>query len=98
MHLNDDLEQQSHMGRREKMFAQVLRGTSDGNISFEAMRHLLKSLGFSERIRGSHHIFAKTGIIEILNLQSDGNSCKPYQVKQVRGVILNNKMGGKTDD
>lgn len=50
---------------------------------------------FDERIRGSHHIFTKDGIEEILNLQPKGNKSKPYQVKQVRNVILKYKLGEK---
>jgi len=29
-----------------------------------------------------------------INLQRDGNHAKPYQVRQVRGVILKYKLGG----
>jgi len=55
---------------------------------------LLRRLGFDERIRGSHHIFTKDGIEEILNLQPKGANAKPYQVKQMRNVILKYKLGG----
>jgi len=50
-----------------------------------------------ERIRGSHHIFTKEGVEEILNLQPKGRQAKPYQVKQVRGVILKYRLGGTPD-
>jgi hypothetical protein len=49
---------------------------------------------FTERVRGSHHIFTRDGVEEILNVQSRGNMAKPYQVKQVRQVILKYKPGG----
>lgn len=42
-----------------------------------------------ERIKGSHHISSRDGVDEILNLQAVGSKAKPYQVKQVRDVILN---------
>lgn len=45
------------------------------------------ALGFDERIRGSHHIFTKDEVEEILNLQPKGSKAKTYQVKQVRRVI-----------
>ena len=45
-------------------------------------------LGFFERIKGDHHIFTKDGVEEILNLQPKGGKGKPYQVKQVRDVLL----------
>ena len=77
----------------DKVLMRILSGRSDTNISFEELRRLLSKLGFSERIRGSHHIFIKEGVEEILNLQSKGNKAKPYQVKQVRDVILKYKLG-----
>jgi len=50
------------------------------------------------RVRGDHHIFAKENVEEILNLQPKGGKAKPYQVKQVRSVILKYKLGGEDDD
>jgi hypothetical protein len=32
---------------------------------------------------------------EIINLQPKGSKAKPYQVKQVRNLILKYKLGGK---
>lgn len=72
-----------------------MHGTSDANIPFLQMCHLLKRLGFEERIRGSHHIFTKDEIEEIINLQSKGSKAKPYQVKQVRNLILKYRLGGQ---
>ena len=80
------------MAKQEKLLAKVLRGTSDADISFSGMRRLLKVFGFHERIRGGHHIFTRDGVEEILNLQPKGSKAKPYQVKQVRNVILRYKL------
>ena len=66
-------------------------------MSLPASWGLLLRLGFGERIRGSHHIFWKEGVEEILNLQPKGNKAKPYQVKQVRHVILKYHLGGGPD-
>ena len=85
------------MGRADKLLEQVLRGTSDANISFEGLCRLLHRLGFEERIRGDHHIFTQSNIAEILNLQPKGSKAKPYQVKQVRHVILKYRLGGEID-
>ena len=82
------------MARPDKLLERILRARSDANISFRALCDLLVGMGFEERIRGDHHIFAKDGVEEILNLQPRGNLAKPYQVKQVRGVILKYKLGG----
>jgi hypothetical protein len=51
-------------------------------------------LGFDERIRGSHHIFTKKGVEEILNLQPKQGKAKAYQVKQVREMLLKYQLGG----
>ena len=80
------------MDRNQKLLAKVLQGTSDANISFVGLCRLLKVFGFIERIRGDHHIFAKEDVEEILNLQPKGAKAKPYQVKQVRNVILRYKL------
>lgn len=85
------------MGRMEKVLTVVLSGRSDHNITFADLRHLLLRLGFDERIRGSHHIFTRTAIEEILNLQPNGAMSKGYQVKQVRGVILKYQLSGDHD-
>lgn len=65
------------MAKYDKLLSRVLRGTSDANIAFEDLRHLLKRLGFAERIRGDHYIFTKEGVEEILNLQPKGSQAKP---------------------
>lgn len=81
----------------DQLLERILRGTSDANISFDQMCQLLRRMGFDERIRGSHHIYTKEGVEEILNLQPKGAKAKPYQVKQVRSIILKYKLGGKDD-
>nr|WP_217355146.1 type II toxin-antitoxin system HicA family toxin [Aphanizomenon sp. UHCC 0183] len=58
------------------------------------MCQLLIRLGFDERIRGSHHIFTKEGIEEILNLQPKQGKAKAYQVKQIREMLLKYQLGG----
>ena len=63
------------------------------SASLVQLRHLLRRLGFDERIRVDHYIFAKEGVEEILNLQPKGHQAKPYQVKQVRAVILKYRLG-----
>jgi hypothetical protein len=78
---------------KERILDKVLSGTSDKNIRFQDLRKLLSQYGFSERIRGDHHIFTREDIFEILNLQplKDGRA-KPYQVKQVRNIFLKYKF------
>ena len=80
------------MVKKEKLLAKILRGMSDADISFSGICQLLKVFGFEERIRGDHHIFTRDGIQEIINLQPKGSKAKPYQVKQVRNIILRYKL------
>ena len=83
------------MGKYEKLIFQILSGSSDANIKFEDLCNLLKKLGFEMRVRGSHHIFRKEGVVEKINLQRDGSKAKPYQVKQVRNILVKYKLGDK---
>jgi len=86
------------MSKYEKLLLQILRGTSDANVTFDSLRGLLRHLSFDECIRGSHHIFTREGVEEILNLQPRGSKAKAYQVKPVRGVILKYGLGGGGSD
>ena len=81
------------MGSREKLLAQITDGRSDANIAFEDLCNLLLHFGFEMRTRGSHHVFRKAGIVERINLQRDGTKAKPYQVRQVRNIILKYRLG-----
>ena len=81
----------------KKTLEKIVRGKSDANTSFSALQRVLQDLGFSERIRGTHHIFSRAGVEEILNLAPRGYMAKPYQVKLVRQVILKYQMGGEPD-
>jgi hypothetical protein len=64
--------------RRDKLLDRILAGRADANISFHELCQLLRGLGFEERIRGSHHIFTRDGVEEILNLQPKEGRAKPY--------------------
>lgn len=81
------------MGKWDKLIEQILRGGSDANIPFDDLCGLLLRLGFEMRSRGSHHIFRRADLIERPNLQRDGNNAKPYQVRQIRNLILYYKLG-----
>ena len=80
---------------RDKVLERVLSRTSDANIRFDDLCLLLRNLGFEMRVRGSHHIFRKAGVKEKINLQREGSEAKPYQVRQVRAVILKYRLGGQ---
>lgn len=76
------------MATIEKLIAAVMSGTQDRNIKFSDLQKILNVFEFQCRIKGDHFIYWKDGIEEIINIQPDGNKAKPYQVKQIRNLIL----------
>ena len=82
------------MSQHEKILARLMSGTNDSNIMFDDLCGVVARLGFDCRINGDHFIYTKDGIEEIINLQPRGDKAKPYQVKQVRGIILKYHLGG----
>ena len=81
------------MGKYSKLREKVLAGISDSNIDFTLLCQLLVRLSFDERVKGSHHIFTKEDVEEIINIQPKGSKAKPYQVKQVRGILVKYRLG-----
>jgi hypothetical protein len=80
------------MSKNEKLLQKLLQGSSDGNFSFDELCRILNGLDFESRIKGSHHIYFRKDIEEIINIQPDKSKAKPYQIKQVRNIILKNKL------
>lgn len=85
------------MSKISKFIFLILSGKSDANIDFNALCRLLNDFGFDERIKGSHHIFTKEGVEEIINIQPINSKAKAYQVKQVRNLILKYKLGASDE-
>ena len=48
------------MSRKDKRFRRVMDADTSSGIRFGDLRAILRSCGFEERVRGSHHIFTKT--------------------------------------
>ncbi|MGO8876384.1 MAG: type II toxin-antitoxin system HicA family toxin [Acidimicrobiales bacterium] len=58
------------------------------NVSFADLVSLLEALGFEEiGGKGSHRVFARPGVTELVNLQEVQGQAKPYQVRQVAGLV-----------
>lgn len=77
------------MGKHDKIKARVSSGTSNANVSFDDMCAMLQHEGFAmKNTGGSHRIFTRPDVAEIINLQpgKDGKA-KPYQVKQVAALL-----------
>ena len=82
------------MGRHDKLVAQILGGRADANVGFDALRALLRHLGFEERTRGSHHVFRRAGVDALITLQRDADKANVYQVRQVRAVLVEYGLTG----
>jgi len=83
----------ANMAGWDRVLDSVLRAASDSNIGFSDLCTLLTAIGFQERVRGDHHVFTKTDVVEIINIQPQGAKAKPYQVKQVRNLIIKYGLG-----
>ena len=85
------------MSRWRKIFDQVAGGTHDSSLAFDDICGLLERLGFERRTKGSHNVFRRAGVLERVNLQRDRKHAKPYQVKQVRDIIVRYRLGDEID-
>ena len=58
------------------------------NVKFSEFTLLVEAFGFTQiRVRGSHHIYAREGIYDMVNIQNDKGEAKPYQVKQFLNLV-----------
>ena len=76
------------MNRHHKLLQHILLKRGDANVSFDGLCHVLRLLGFEERIKGDHHVFSMTNLEEIVNIQPKGIKAKSYQIRQVRDLVL----------
>ena len=76
------------MSKADKTFEKILSATADANVRFDDVLSLMPRLGFRLRIRGSHHIFTRPGVEVLIDLQPVHGKCKPYQVRQIRDVLI----------
>ena len=82
----------------QKALLAILSGTQDASIAFADLQVVLDRLDFQLRIKGDHFIYTKDDVEEIINLQPKGGKAKPYQVKQVRQIILRYQLGGAVNE
>jgi len=61
---------------------------SPKNVRFERLCMVAEVFGFRLRGgKGSHRIYVRDGVGEILNFQNVGGKAKPYQVRQLIKII-----------
>ncbi len=82
------------MTRIAKLYAKLLAGRS---LTFAEFQTLIVAFGFElDRIKGSHHVYKRAGLIDRVNAQPKGKDAKPYQVRQFLDMIEAN--GFKLDE
>lgn len=58
------------------------------NVAFRDLARLAEGFGFTlTRKSGSHHIFSRASIPELLNLQDVAGQAKPYQIRQLLRIV-----------
>ena len=68
------------------------------NLRFDELVALVEAFGFGlRRIRGSHHMYARPGLMQQVNLQSDGSKAKPYQVRAFVKLVETAKLSLEGD-
>ena len=69
-----------------KLLQKILGGSK--NIRFTEMVNLVEGFGFKlNRTDGSHHIFSRPGIPELVNLQDVKGQAKLYQIRQFLKLV-----------
>ena len=70
----------------EKVLRQIVQGKK--GIRFSDFMRLVEAFGFTlDRVSGSHHIFKREGIEEMVNIQEYKGEAKPYQIRQFLEII-----------
>jgi len=58
------------------------------NVRFEDLLRLVEALGFElARVSGSHHVYRRADVSELLNLQPHRGRAKPYQIRQLLVLV-----------
>jgi predicted RNA binding protein YcfA (HicA-like mRNA interferase family) len=72
--------------KRRKLLQKIIDGSK--NIRFAEMVNLVEGFGFKlSRTDGSHHIFTRSDIPELVNLQDINGQAKPYQIRQFLKLV-----------
>ncbi len=87
------------MSRWRKLYETVQNNPK--NVHFHDLCKLAERFDFNLRgQKGSHRVYTKKGVVEILNFQDEKGKAKPYQVRQFLKIVekYKLKMERNTDD
>jgi hypothetical protein len=80
------------MTRRQKLIEKIQYNPA--GVRFQEICRLAEQMGFPKRGgKGSHIVYEKDGVDEILTFQDRKGMAKPYQVKQLLAVIEKYRLG-----
>ena len=58
------------------------------NVRFADLTRVVEGFGFRlDRVSGSHHIYKRADVEQLINLQNVGGMAKNYQVKQFLEIV-----------
>jgi len=84
------------MGRLKKLFDKINNNPKD--VRFNDMCKLAEAFGFTHKGgKGSHEVYSRKGIEEIVNFQNVKGKVKPYQAKQFLKIIREYNVKIKED-
>ena len=82
---------------RKKILQKILAGSK--NIRFSDMVNLVQGFGFTlSRTDGSHHIFTRLDIPELVNLQNIKGQAKPYKIRQFLKLVETHNLKLKENE
>ncbi|HEY9813027.1 MAG TPA: type II toxin-antitoxin system HicA family toxin [Candidatus Sericytochromatia bacterium] len=72
--------------KKRKLLEKIIAGSK--NVQFSEMETVIKAFGFTlARVSGSHHIYNRADIPEIINIQNRKGQVPTYQVRQFLSLI-----------
>lgn len=72
--------------KKQKVLQKILNNPN--NVRFLEVKSIVEAFSFKlSRISGSHHIFTRPDVSEIVNLQNVNGQAKSYQVKQFLSLV-----------
>ncbi|MDP2277566.1 MAG: type II toxin-antitoxin system HicA family toxin [Nitrospirota bacterium] len=84
------------MSKIEKLFDRIKNNPQ--NVRFDEICKLAEVFGFKYKGgKGSHKVYSKKGIIDILNFQNVHGMAKPYQVRQFLKITEDNDLSMKEE-
>jgi predicted RNA binding protein YcfA (HicA-like mRNA interferase family) len=58
------------------------------NVAYNDFIHLMEGFGFRIlRVTGSHHIYGRSDVNELVNVQNVKGQVKPYQIRQFLRLV-----------